>query len=256
MYSPHLLLSLINNDLRSRWSGTALSWIWAFLQPLAQIALFATVFGNLMANRSAAFASPGYYVVYLCCGLFLWSGFSEAIARGAASLKEKSGLLRGRSLFMAFIPLASVGSAWIVAIVGIVMALAITPFAGVDPRWTWTLIPLPILAMALMSSGLALGLAPIQALIKDTANLLQLILQLCFWLTPVVYDPSILPAWAQEVVRLNPIAVAVISMHKIVLDGILPSFSEMAVLACGILVSQLAGWWCIRKLEDEVRDAL
>lgn len=251
-----MLGALIAQDLATRWSGGILTWAWALIQPLVQIALYAVVFGALMAPRGGVFASHGTYVIFLCSGVFLWVGFSEAVSRGANALREGASQLRGRPLPLALFPLKVTGTAWILALVGFIGTLAVAPLVGVSPSWTWLLLPVPYLALVLLAGGLGLLLAPLTVLARDTLQLVQLVLPLVFWATPIVYAPSILPDWAQAAQQLNPLALAVGAVHDLLLTHQVPDLAAWGrMLLAPVLVLAL-GAYALRRLDLEVRDAL
>ena len=247
---------LIAQDLRNRWSGGVLTWAWALIQPAVQIALYAIVFGAIMVPRGVAFPSSGAYIIYLCSGVFCWLGFSEALTRGSTSLLEGASLIRGRGLTPLLFPLRAVGTAWLLALIGFVGTLVIAPLAGVEPSWTWLLLPLPVLSLIVLAAGLALLLAPVTVLARDAVQVLHLLLPLLFWATPIVYEPAILPPWAQEVQRFNPLSPAIKTIHGMLLRGECPGLLCWTALTIVPLGTIGAGWWTLRRLESEVRDAL
>lgn len=256
--APHLrcLCQLIRQDLQARWSGGVLTWAWALIQPSVQIALYATVFGAIMVSRGAAFPSSGAYIIYLCSGVFCWLGFSEALTRGSTSLLEGASLIRGRGIPPFLFPLRAVGTAWLLALIGFTGTLVITPLAGIEPSWVWLLLPVPVLSLMVLSAGLALLLAPITVLTRDAIQLVHLLLPLLFWATPIVYEPAILPPWAQEAQRLNPFSPPITTIHALLLRGKCPAFLDWAALSIIPLITLGSGLWTLRRLESEVRDAL
>lgn len=250
------LTALITQDLRHRWSGGVLTWAWALIQPSVQIALYAIVFGAIMVPRGVTFPSSGAYVIYLCSGVFCWLGFSEALARGSTSLLEGTSLIRGRGIAPFLFPLRAVGTAWILALIGFIGTLVIAPLAGVEPSWAWLLLPLPVLSLIILAAGLALLVAPVTVLARDTVQVVHLLLPLLFWATPIVYEPAILPTWAQDVQRFNPLAPAIKTIHGLALRGECPGLFDWIALAVVPLSALGMGWWTIRRLDSEVRDAL
>lgn len=254
LHSP--LTVLIAQDLRARWSGGILTWAWALIQPAVQIALYGVVFGAIMVPRGTAFPSTGAYVVFLCSGVFCWLGFSESLARGTTALVEGGSLIRGRGVTPILLPLRAVGTAWLLAMIGFTGSLVIAPLAGVAPTWTWLLLPLPLIALILLAAGLALALAPMAVLTRDTIQLVHLALPLGFWATPIVYEPSILPTWAQAVQAANPLAPAITAIHDLLLRGSIPSLDQWILMTLWPFATLVIGLGLLRRLEGEVRDAM
>lgn len=250
------LIALIEQDLRTRWSGGVLTWAWALIQPAVQIALYGIVFGAIMVPKGMTFSSTGAYIVFLCSGVFCWLGFSEGVARGTTSLLEGTSLIRGRGIAPALLPLRAVGTAWILAMVGFLGALVIAPLAGVSPTWTWLLLPFPIYTLVLLGAGLALLLAPMAVLARDTVQVVHLLLPLGFWATPIVYEPCILPIWAQTIQVLNPLVPAITGIHDLLLRQAVPSPSTWGLMLLWPIAAVVAGRAVLRHLDAEVRDVL
>lgn len=250
------LAALTAQDVRARWSGGMLTWGWALIQPVAQIGLYALIFGTLMAPSAPGYPSVGSYLVYLCSGYFCWVGFSEAITLGAISLKIEAPLLRARSMPLALFPLKAAGAAWLLSLMGFSAILALAPFLGITPSWHWLLLPIPWVSLVLLSGGIAVILAPMTVLARDTEQLIRLALPLLFWLTPIVYVASVLPDWAQSVLKLNPLAVAVSAIHELMLADRMPDATVWGTML-GISPAVFGlGIFVLSRFDSEVRDAL
>jgi ABC-type polysaccharide/polyol phosphate export permease len=209
-----------------------------------------------MTPRGTAFTSPGSYVVYLCSGVFCWLGFSETLARGATAQLESATLIKGRGLHPALFPLQAAGTAWMLALVGFTGTLAIAPMAGATPSLAWLLLPLPVISLALFATGLALALAPVTVLVRDTVQVVHLLLPLAFWATPIVYEPAILPTWAREVQAWNPLLPGITGIHSLLLASQIPSARDWLLMAVPAIAALLLGLAVSQRLEAEVRNAL
>ena len=251
-----ILAAMTWQDLSTRWSGGILTWCWALIQPVAQIAIYAVVFSAVMTPAASGLENHGQYLVYLCSGYFCWIGFSEAISLGSTSLRDATSVLRAMPLPLALFPMRSVGGAWLLAAIGFFCIITIAPLLGVTPGWSWILLPFPLLDLVCLSCGIALALAPVTVLARDTEQLVRLILPLLFWLTPIVYVPSILPDVAQHLLKINPLQIPISMIHQIVLRRELPEAMQWTrmLVTCSLIVT--TGACILRQLEDEVRDVI
>lgn len=250
------LPTFIAQDLRQRWSGGALTWAWAILQPLAQIAIFAVVFSSILMPRGGKFADPQVYIIYLCLGFFPWLAVSEGLVRATGSLVEGAGLLRRTPLPLYVFPVKSILAAWCLCGIALVLVLVAAPFLGCPLRLAWLLLPVPLLSMLLVTVGLALVLAPVNVLVRDVSQVLGLLLPLLLWTAPVIYVPDILPSWAQRAQDFHPLAPALNMIHGLVIDGELPTRRVWLLVVAYPGLALVAGWLVSRALDREVRDAI
>lgn len=247
---------LVIADLRNGSASGRLNWGWILAQPIAQITLYSVVFGIFMSQRGTTFATPGSYIVYLCSGFFCWLGFSETLSRASTAQIEGSTLIKGRGIPPILFPLKAAGAAWTISIIGIILTLIMAPFAGVTPVPAWFVLPLLVMSLIILSMGIALVLSPITTLDRNVSRSVNLLLPLIFWATPVVYEPSILPAWAQKIQVWNPLFPGITSIHELLLFGITPSTQRWCEIFF-ISVSSLAvGSWAARRLDSMIRDVL
>ena len=250
------LTALTLADLRQRWSGGAIAWGWVVVQPIAQITIFAVVFSSILVPRGGKFADPQVYIVYLSLGFFTWLAVSEGLVRGTGSLIENAGLLRRTPLPLALFPVKATLAAWCLCLIALLLTLAAAPFLGCPVRWTWTLLPIPVLSLVLLAMGAAMALSALNVLIRDVGQVLALLLPLLLWTAPVIYVPDILPIWAQKAQVFHPLAPALVMLHGLVIDGALPSLRVWLLVAAYPVLALLAGWLVMRSLDDEIRDVL
>ncbi len=191
---------LAARDIKVRYKQTLLGATWTVVQPVLTMLVFTLVFGYF-----AALPSDGYpYPLFVYSGLLMWNFFSGALTSSSGSLVSSSSLV-GKVYFpRLIIPLASVGAALVnLAISGtILMGLIVYYKIG----WTtqFLLVPLLVLAAALTALGMGSFLAALNVAYRDAGNLLPFLLQLWFFLTPVVYPQSAVPSQWKWLFHLNP----------------------------------------------------
>lgn len=251
-----ILAAMVMQEVSTRWSGGILTWTWALIQPFAQIGLYALIFGAVMVPAVPGHQSGANYVVYLCVGYFCWVGFSEALTVGAASLRGATSVLRSRPLPLALFPLKAVGAAWLVSSVGFLAILALAPFLGVALSWHWLLLPIPWLGLVALSVGGALVLAPMTVLARDMEQVIRLALPLLFWLTPIVYVPTLLPEWARPALQFNPLNFPLSIIHDLLFSHRMPDGSTWGFMAGAAAIALGLGAFTIHRFDGEVRDAL
>lgn len=243
-------------ELRDQFSNRMLGGLWLFLQPLSYILIFTLVFSHLMNARLQQFDSPYAYSIYLVSGMLLWNLMAGVLQRLVNIFSEKAGLIRKVPVSLVLMPLYVPLVELVVFGIASVFFLVFLAVISHEPNIYWLWLPVVVLSGLLFAYSLGLVLAILSVFMPDLRNAVAIVLQLGFWMTPIVYVESILPEWVVGWMVLNPFYWGVSNMHRIVLYGQPPSFTLLfLLLACGLLLSLLARY-LQHKLEKDVRDLI
>jgi ABC-type polysaccharide/polyol phosphate export permease len=250
-----LLRELVARDLKSRYAGSLLGFLWAFVHPLWQLALFSFVFAYvlrvpLVGERASSFP------VFLFAGLLPWLAVQEGISRSTTVVSENSNLVKKLRFPSALLVLAVVlGS---LAHQGVALGV----FAAIQVgRGELALAGLPGLAFALLAQtaltfGLGLAAAALQVYFRDVAQLVGIALSAWFYLTPVVYPIGLVPAPLRGGLLYNPLA-AVVGLYRAALvGGDSPPVGALAALAGSAAATVGLGWLVFRRLSPGFSDEL
>jgi len=258
LHFSSLLGTLTARDLKARYRGSVLGFLWSLANPLLLLAVYTFVFSVIFQPRTAG-ADP--YALFMVSGLFPWVWLSTSLLEGTLSLISNSGLLRKAVFPAELLPMVSVLSnlVHLLLAVPIVAAALLTgrvlhyPVGGVASL----LMPAVIIMALPMVAGLALGLSALNVHFKDVRDLLANFLTLLFFLTPVIYPLDTLrkyPAlyWG---VRLNPFTPFTLAYQDTLFRGQVPSpylWLQMAIVS---LVAWLAGAWIFDRLRETLVEA-
>jgi ABC-2 type transport system permease protein len=177
-----LLLYLTRSDVKVKYKNSALGLLWSMVSPLMQLGIFWLVFGFILKN--------GYphFVVFLFAGLIAWNFFSGALNTSTGIIVERAGIVKKVSFPREILALSTVGaqifyfSMQAVAMAVILVALRSSPDWGV----VWLLVP-AIAALLVLASGFSVLLSALNVKFRDMRHLIEVAMQLWFWLTPIVY---------------------------------------------------------------------
>jgi lipopolysaccharide transport system permease protein len=246
------------NDLRSRFVGTALGWLWLALPPLALIAIYSVVLSSIMPMKDfTGMSTSTSFVIYLACGLLPWLVFAEGLARGTNIFLEATPYLKKLSIseevFVARVAMVSL--LMMLGSFALLAAIA-TVFGYLSPRISWLLtIPVSVMFCVLLF-GVACILATLNIFIRDIGQAIALVLQVWMWLSPIVYVESIVPAGLQFIFWLNPAYPFIKALHEAFLDGVMPEARLWAAMLGWDALFILAGLSLLRALRSDLRDAL
>jgi homopolymeric O-antigen transport system permease protein len=253
-----LLGTLTARELKARYRGSVLGFLWSLANPLLLLAVYTFVFSVVFKPRASG-ADP--YALFVVSGLFPWIWLSSSLLEGSMSLIVNSGLIR-KSVFPAeLLPMVSVLSNLVHLLFAVpILAVAIAtgrvlgfPIGGTASF----LLPAVILLELPMVSGLALGVAALNVHFKDVRDLLANLLTLLFFLTPVLYSIDVLrpmPAvfWP---VRLNPFTPFALAYQETLFRGRVPAGDLWLQMGIVSLLSWAAGAWLFDRLRETLVEA-
>jgi ABC-2 type transport system permease protein len=258
--SRSLLWAFAQRDFRTRYRTSAIGWTWSLIQPLATLAVFAVIF-SVVFRAAAPELGNGEgtsYVLYLFTGLVAWNLFSGLINISMTSLRESGALLR-KVAFPAWTPVVGAGLVQLVQI-GLELLVLLVWFLVIgNIGWDWLFAPFLFLGLALFAGGLGLGLSTANARYGDVAYIVAVVLSALYFLTPVLYPVSTIPAdtgWLRVVVENHPLSLYVVALHDSLysLDG--PGVIRTAVLLLAGLVTFGAGLWIFDRTTEDVGELL
>jgi len=252
----HFILTSIRNDLRTRFARSRLGAAWMILQPLAQGAIYALVLGRVLGTRLPNTSNPYAYAIYLLAGLAGWTLFAEVITRCLTIFVDNGSLLKKMVFPRICLPLIVSGSSLLNNLFLLIATLGIFAAVGHYPTWMW--LWLPVLMVITLLFGLALGLilGVLNVFVRDVAQVMNVVLQLWFWLTPIVYAVNILPGHFFLVLRLNPMYAIVSSYQQVLLWGNPPHFKTLGAIVLVSLVLLALGMGLFRRASPDMVDVL
>jgi homopolymeric O-antigen transport system permease protein len=251
-----LLWQMALTDLRGRYIGSSLGLFWSVIHPLVMICIYTLVFSKVMGARLAGSTDPYGYGLFLCAALLPWIGFQEVVVRCTTLFPDNANLVRKiafpKSILYGFVTLSTA--------INLLLALGVFLVALVatrHPLHATMLLWLPLIALQL-AFGLGLGVltSVLHVFIRDTAQMVGVSFQVLFWMTPIIYVESALPAPLQRLERFNPLCAFSATHRMLVLDGTPPSWDRLLFLVgvtAGTLVIAVLTY---QRFRGEILDEL
>ena len=248
-----LLWNLTVREIKARYRGSVLGFLWSLANPLLLLAVYSLVFGFIFQQRIEG-ADP--YPLFLICGLFPWIWISTSILEGTMSLVANAGLIRKSAFPAELLPTMSVLS----NLVHFVLALPILAAALVTGRLLgspvgglpFLLLPVVVALQLPMIAGIALGLAALNVHFKDVRDLTINAITLLFFLSPILYLLSVLPPRLQLLIHLNPFTPFILAYQEVLFHGVVPGpVRWLAMIGVSALL-----WVLGASLFERLRDTL
>ena len=246
---------MTRRELKSRYVGSALGMLWAYLQPLLMVGAYFLVFDVVFAMRMGEGAPTARVGTYLVVGALPWLAFCEALQRGASSLVEAGPLLQKNALPpVLFVARSVLAGMAVFGPLMVLLTLVYLPISGV----VWPLMALPILLLlqGLLAYLLAHTLAIMAAALRDVLQVLGFMLMVGVYLSPVLFPISLIPAGWRWLLYANPMSALVMGYQAVMLKGEWPGQQIWLVTVLWILVSGLLLNALIRRSRDELVDWL
>lgn len=252
----HFILATIRAEFMGRFYRSRLGALWHILNPLAQGAIFAFVLSEVLQARLGVSGSKSAYAVYLLAGTAAWSFFSELVNRSAGVFVEYGGQLKKIAFPRIALPVIVWGGSLLNHLLLLAAIVLIILFLGYWPNTGWGAILLGALLLSLLGIGLGLLLGVFNVFARDISQVLAVVMQLWFWLTPIVYPIGALPEGYRWLAEINPMTPIVGLYQNALLGQPLPALTGLVpitVLAVGFLI---LSFFVFRKASPEIVDAL
>lgn len=212
-------------DLRAESQRTYVGFLWWILEPVASMAVYYLVFSVILQRGGED------YVGFLFAGIVPWRWFQATTMRGSSSILSARGLMQQVYLPKVVLPLVTfLADTFKFALVFLLM-LAYFIVSGRPPTLAWLALPGILLVQGLLVAGTTLLAGAMTPLLPDLRVVLQNVLRLWFFLSGVFYDIELFSAEAQRWLRLNPMAVLLVSYRDVLLDATWPDFGRLAAIA-------------------------
>ena len=251
-----LLFQLVRRDFEQRFVGSAVGWVWGLIHPLVLLLSYTFVFSVCMKAKLPPGEVTQNYTLFLFAGLLPWLLFSETVQRSASSLLEQANLIT-KTIFPAeIVPL----SIFLSALVGHLMALVLV--IGAVGIWEnhlslfIVLLPLYMFLVGLFAVGIGWIVASLHVFLRDTAQLVTVLLTIWFWITPIFISDDQYPQRLRFILTVNPLAFVVRAYRDLLLSSRLPDPWDLALVTAYATATFVAGGLFFRHMKRGFADVL
>jgi len=244
-----LVMSLVSRDLKLKYRGSVLGFLWSMLNPLVMVAVYTFAFKVILRNTT-----PGF-VPHLLLGLLTWTFFASSAAMSNLAIVDSGGLIKSVYFPRLILPLASVFFNLTQYLLTLVVFLPVMfLYYGVRPAAPMVAFPLLLILLVLFTVGVAFSLSALTALYSDIRHLTEIALSLLFWLTPIVYNINTVReatgAAGRSPILLSPMASFVVAAQKMFYDAVWPDGSVWLIATVYALATFAVGAALFLSLED------
>jgi len=251
-----LIQSLVARELKARYRGSVLGFVWSFVNPLLLLSIYSFVFTTVMRNNDDPQTRP--FAVFLFCGLLPWTWFSASLTEATSSLISGGNLIK-KVLFPAeVLPIVSVLANMVHFLLGLlVLAAFMVAFRHFPDAASLPWFPVVVAVQLVFTLGLSFALSALTVHFRDVRDLLTNALTLWFFATPIIY-PYFMPSVSRFLVlfRLNPFYHLAVSYQEILFFGQFGHVRSLLLLAALSVVVFLSGYWLFDRMRDSFAEAV
>lgn len=248
----NLIYTFGQRDLKSKFKGSALGWVWSLVVPLATLGIYSAVFSIIFRAVPPELGNgqPGIFVVWLFAGLIFWTFFSNVVNNGFLEMLGAGPILQ-KVFFPAYAPVLGAGLA-----VGVQSLIELGIYAVIlivlgNIGWTWLLMPFYVVFVVIFVGSLATILAILNVYYRDLAHLVTIALQLLFYVTPIIYPLSMVTQqwrgiYLRDLLELNPLTSFVTLFRNLMYELSPGTTSQWAVVVGTALITFGIAYWVMQ----------
>ena len=246
-----MLINMVRRDLRGKYKGSILGFLWTFINPLLQLVVYTIVFSNIMRM------GVSNYEIFLFVALIPWMFFSTSVLSGAGSIIYNQSLVTKIYFPREILPLSVVTSNFINMIYCSVIVLAVVLFYHMNLNLeVWFMLPVIAFIEYILVIGIVLIVSALTVYFRDLEHILGIIIMAWQFLTPVMYPESFVPSQYQAILYLNPMTPIIISFRDVLYYGKMPVVENLVYAFLWSLIIFICGFLLFGKLQKDFAEEL
>jgi ABC-2 type transport system permease protein len=194
-----LLFEMTKKELKTRYKNTFLGFLWIIINPLMQMLVIGFIFRFFISEQI-----PNYYL-YLLTGLLIWNFFSLSLSKATPSIVNERSLIKKAKFSREVIPLSIVLSNFIHLLISCFLLLVPAMYIGLLTITNFPRILIGGTLLLLFTTGLSLLTSALNVRFRDVTFIVQAVLIVWFYATPIVYSINVIPDSLIWIWRLNPL---------------------------------------------------
>ena len=246
-----MIRTLVHKDLRGRYQASVLGFLWTFIVPLCQLLVYTVVFSVIMRSNVEKF------YLYLFVALIPWNFFSSCLTGGASCIIQQQSLVNKIYFPREVIPIAYVTSSFVNMLYCEVVVIAVALFSGVHFSFLGILcLPVVMAVEYVLALGITMIMSAVDVYFRDLEHILGIVSMAWMFMTPIMYDMSMVPENLRFIFRLNPMTSIVTAYRDILYSGGVPRLETLLVSAGMGIFFLVLGFLVFGKLKRRFSEVM
>jgi lipopolysaccharide transport system permease protein len=245
-----LILELVKREVKLRYRGTWLGFLWSMLNPLIMMGVYTLVFSIYLRIDIPK------YPAFLVCALFSWNWFNEAMSLGTNCLVERPGFVRDAIFPSEVLPITSIASTMMNFVFSFPVLLIVLLAFRVALGWSLFALPVIMAVQFLFTLGLTFFLGAFNVFFRDLRYIVQLALLALFFMSPILYDISMVPERFRVILKLNPMTHIISSYREIFYYNSWPFWDNIGYIFILSMILIVLGYWVFERYKESFAEYL
>lgn len=243
--SRELVRNLVLKDLKLKYRGSALGFLWSLANPVLMLMVYSLAFTYILRIDKPAF------VYFLLVGLLAWTFFAQTVGMATGSISESAGLLKSVRFPRAVLPLSTLlfNLVQYLLTFGVLLPIMLVAF-GITPGWTMLAYPPLLVLLVLFVTGAALIVATAATYFRDVKHLVEVALAVMFWTTPILYDLQDVPERLRLPILFSPMSPFVTALHDMFYSAAWPDATIWLTAGAWAAITFISGLTLFLSFED------
>jgi ABC-2 type transport system permease protein len=241
-----MIYTLVRKDLRGRYKGSVLGFMWTFINPLFQLLIYTLVFSVIMRS-----GEEQYYLFLFVC-LIPWMFFSASVTDGSTAILREKEMIKKIYFPRGVLPIAAVTSGFVNMLLTFIVVIAVTLISGrgMNPV-AYLCLPLVMIVEYLLCIGVAFIVSALTVYFRDLQYILGIITMGMQYASPVMYrvNDDRVPAKFAWIFKVNPMTSILNVYRDILYDKVVPNPAELGYAFCLGIIFIVFGFWLFNKLQ-------
>ena len=246
-----MIFSLIRRDLKGRYKGSALGFLWTFINPLMQLGVYTLVFSVIMRN-----GIKDYYL-FLFVALIPWIFFSTSLSGGSSCIWAQQDMVKKIYFPREVLPIAFVTSQFVNMLLSFLVVFAVLLVSGKGLNLIALLcLPVVMLVEYILAISAAMLTSAITVYLRDMEYILGIVTMAWQFLSPVMYSVDQVPEQLLPIYNLNPMTPVITAYREILYYGNIPKLSTLLHAVIFGIIVLIVGVTVFSKLKRHFAEAL
>jgi len=243
-----ILKEIAVSDFKVRYQNSILGYVWTLIKPLLLFAVLYVVFSVFMR-----FPVENYQL-YLLLGVIIWNFFAEATVVALRSFETKQSLITKIYFPRIIVVIASTLTSFMTFLLNMLVFLVFLCLSNIGFHFSFFFFLIYIIELYFIILAFSLILSALYVKFRDLSHIWDVLLQIGFWLTPIIYPVSLIPDVYHRFIYLNPLARVIEYSRVVFVDGYIPAFNLNITLAIMTILIFILGMFVFRKFESQIAE--
>ena len=243
-------------NFTARFRGSFGGLFWSLFHPLVMMVIYTIVFSLFLKIRFSTDASPFTFSIYLLCGLLPWTAFSEGLQASKDIIRSNVNFVKRVVFPLEILPLSAALTSSIQQVFGFLLLIPLVWLLTSSLHWTLFFVPVIIALQLLFAIGLNWIIASLAVYLPDFGQVINLLLTVWMFLTPIFYPLDVVPPRALIIFQLNPMAHLVKMYRGVFMTGEIPGLVTFFGTAFFCMVIFLLGYFWFMQSKKGFADVL